>query len=333
MSHEPIGFTLCGGDDHNDDECKRFAGEREAIKTLLRYASGEIGHQGLGLCPDDLEGHDSRDPECTVCLAMVALAAAQPAPVVPEGYVLVPEKKETGKWESARIGDFNAGWNACRDSVVSLLEKAAWMELDTTKRSIAIQDEMRAMLAVAPAAPAQGQQVECQECERLREEVAELDALRQRQSDLLSETAIAVRGPEPALTRYSHADIPSRVKVVVDELAALKAQQAEQKPKQDELLSAFCQWYRSLHGYAPYHPRGSEGVEAFAAGAEWQSTRTAPRPAPAQDVADDLRFLADYVWRSSCGHALPNYLALGRFPLDVAKAALAARDKHSGVKP
>lgn len=58
----------------------------------------------------------------------------------------VPEARVTGAWESARIGDFNAGWNACRDSVLAPLNKAAYMELDTTKRSIAIQDELRALL-------------------------------------------------------------------------------------------------------------------------------------------------------------------------------------------
>lgn len=61
----------------------------------------------------------------------------------------VPEAKVTGAWESARNGDFNAGWNACRDSVFTLMKKAAYMELDTTKRSIAIQDELRALLASA----------------------------------------------------------------------------------------------------------------------------------------------------------------------------------------
>jgi len=66
----------------------------------------------------------------------------------------VPEAKVTGAWESARIGDFNAGWNACRDSVFTLMKKAAYMELDTTKRSIAIQDELRDQLAAAPAQPA-----------------------------------------------------------------------------------------------------------------------------------------------------------------------------------
>ncbi|MBC04120.1 hypothetical protein [Stutzerimonas balearica] len=54
------------------------------------------------------------------------------------------------------------------------------------------------------------------------------------------------------------------------------AEAAEPAPAQDELLSGFCQWYRGKNGYAPYHPRGSEGAEAFAAGAEWQRTRPAP---------------------------------------------------------
>lgn len=60
------------------------------------------------------------------------------------------------------------------------------------------------------------------EAEALRAEIEELDALRNRQSDLLSQTAIALRGPEPPLTRYSHADIPSRAKTVVAELEAAR---------------------------------------------------------------------------------------------------------------
>ncbi|XAI95233.1 hypothetical protein [Leptolyngbya phage Lbo-JY16] len=60
------------------------------------------------------------------------------------------------------------------------------------------------------------------EAEALRAEIEELDTLRNRQSDLLSQTAIALRGPEPALTRYSHADIPSRVKEVVAQFEAAR---------------------------------------------------------------------------------------------------------------
>ncbi|MEW9045565.1 MAG: hypothetical protein AB2387_00640 [Stutzerimonas stutzeri] len=55
------------------------------------------------------------------------------------------------------------------------------------------------------------------ERDRLMEEVTELDALRDKLSGLLSKTAVALRGPEPELTRYGYADIPLRVKTVIDE--------------------------------------------------------------------------------------------------------------------
>lgn len=61
------------------------------------------------------------------------------------------------------------------------------------------------------------------ELEGQRAEIEELDELRKRQSDLLSQSAVALRGPEPALTRYSHADIPSRVKTVIAERDKLLA--------------------------------------------------------------------------------------------------------------
>lgn len=50
---------------------------------------------------------------------------------------------------------------------------------------------------------------------------------------------------------------------------------------------------------------------------------TPPQSAEVGELASDLKFLADYVWREYCGLSLPNYQALGRFPLDVAKAAIA----------
>lgn len=39
----------------------------------------------------------------------------------------------------------------------------------------------------------------------------------------------------------------------------------------------------------------------------------------------DMRFLAEYIAVESTGHPLPNYLAVGRFPIDVARAALSAK--------
>lgn len=50
----------------------------------------------------------------------------------------------------------------------------------------------------------------CDEVERLRAEVAELDELREKMADILSRTAVALRGPEPTLTRWSWHDLPER---------------------------------------------------------------------------------------------------------------------------
>ncbi|MCO2076534.1 hypothetical protein FA405_14505 [Pseudomonas aeruginosa] len=61
------------------------------------------------------------------------------------------------------------------------------------------------------------------EAQALREEVAEYEALCNRQADLLSQSIVAIRGPEPELTRWGYADLPLRVKTVVEEVAALRA--------------------------------------------------------------------------------------------------------------
>ena len=36
-------------------------------KKLIAVATGEIKHAGNGLCPDPIEGFDSRDPDCPPC--------------------------------------------------------------------------------------------------------------------------------------------------------------------------------------------------------------------------------------------------------------------------
>ncbi|WP_236225744.1 hypothetical protein [Pseudomonas pseudonitroreducens] len=61
------------------------------------------------------------------------------------------------------------------------------------------------------------------EAQALREEVAEYEALCNRQADLLSQSIIAIRGPEPELTRWGYADLPLRVKTLVEEVAGLRA--------------------------------------------------------------------------------------------------------------
>lgn len=43
----------------------------DALDTLRRFATGEVGHLNNGHCPDGLEGHETRDPDCPVCRALI----------------------------------------------------------------------------------------------------------------------------------------------------------------------------------------------------------------------------------------------------------------------
>lgn len=40
------------------------------LRVLADHATGRINHANNGLCPDQIEGHDARDPDCTVCRAL-----------------------------------------------------------------------------------------------------------------------------------------------------------------------------------------------------------------------------------------------------------------------
>ncbi|HHG5663724.1 TPA: hypothetical protein ACPWRN_005420 [Pseudomonas aeruginosa] len=42
-----------------------------ALDTLRRFATGNVKHMNNGLCPDCLEGHEARDPDCPVCRALL----------------------------------------------------------------------------------------------------------------------------------------------------------------------------------------------------------------------------------------------------------------------
>jgi len=50
---------------------------------LRAHAEGRVTHINNGLCPDIIEGHDTRDPECPVCQALLENHVALPAP--PQG--------------------------------------------------------------------------------------------------------------------------------------------------------------------------------------------------------------------------------------------------------
>lgn len=57
------------------DELARLNGlmvSESALDTLRKAASGEVKHLNNGLCPDDIEGHEARDPDCPVCRALLA---------------------------------------------------------------------------------------------------------------------------------------------------------------------------------------------------------------------------------------------------------------------
>lgn len=41
------------------------------VQTLIDYAKGRTNHVRKGLCPDEIEGHDTRDPACPVCRALI----------------------------------------------------------------------------------------------------------------------------------------------------------------------------------------------------------------------------------------------------------------------
>ena len=53
------------------------------------------------------------------------------------------------------------------------------------------------------------------EIEDLRRDLAENEALRARMADILSRAAVALRGPEPPLTRWSWHDLPERAAAAV----------------------------------------------------------------------------------------------------------------------
>ncbi|HCF3534151.1 TPA: hypothetical protein ACL1QT_004804 [Pseudomonas aeruginosa] len=66
--HRNRGWNACL------DELARINGmtvSESALDTLRKAASGEVKHLNNGLCPDDIEGHEARDPDCPVCRALI----------------------------------------------------------------------------------------------------------------------------------------------------------------------------------------------------------------------------------------------------------------------
>nr|WP_285311284.1 hypothetical protein [Stenotrophomonas maltophilia] len=59
------------------DEFHRFDKSYVAFdaswRALIAHAEGRVSHANNGLCPDQVEGHQTRDPECPVCQALLSL--------------------------------------------------------------------------------------------------------------------------------------------------------------------------------------------------------------------------------------------------------------------
>lgn len=48
------------------------------IAQLVAVANGQVKHVYNGLCPDAVEGHNTRDDECPACRALIAADNAAP---------------------------------------------------------------------------------------------------------------------------------------------------------------------------------------------------------------------------------------------------------------
>lgn len=152
------------------------------------------------------------------------------------------------------------------------------------------QEQLKQIEAILAAAPAQGQQVECQECERLRAEVTRLHAL---------------------VSNYRTAE-----SLLCAELAALKAQQVEQKPVE------------AVHLGWDYLDDRTKVATYFVPcpGDTPPKLYTEPQPAPAQGVAEKDALLREFLDVCTGGFADDDHVRRLRLRLE----ALAAHKKQSG---
>lgn len=83
------------------------------------------------------------------------------------------------------------------------------------------------------------------ERDELRADNAESEALREQLADLLHRTAIAVRGPEPELTRWSWHDVPDRVAAAIAALGGAVQTAAEAMLERDALAARLAEIERA----------------------------------------------------------------------------------------
>lgn len=304
--------------DHNADECKRFAGERERFETWAR-------NEGYSLSRDE-NGRLVSDVERAAWIGW-KYRAAQPAPVVPGWHRLV-----STDW----LKQIHRDLDACQKLIWANLRGCDPAYCADAQARLA---EIDAMLA---AAPAQGQQVECLDV------AAERNAM-QRQRDQARDQLARECNDTDAILRIFGID-PDEARTdggflnvgKVRELAALKAQQAEQKPiDRDAIHLAFEHKLREVNLPIYGNYKG-----------DWRSlTReetadvvlgllAAPQPAPAQDVAgliealteaaQSLETISNGAGRDEFMSDFGDVRGYARSRASVARAALAAHDKQSG---
>ena len=63
---DAAGYWSCG----HQHLMHQFDAARAEAAALRGLALGRVRHTYAGLCPDDLEGWDSRDPACPACAVL-----------------------------------------------------------------------------------------------------------------------------------------------------------------------------------------------------------------------------------------------------------------------
>lgn len=51
---------------------KAKADQQQIIRDLIAVATGQVDHLKMGQCPDQVEGHETRDHDCPACRAIMA---------------------------------------------------------------------------------------------------------------------------------------------------------------------------------------------------------------------------------------------------------------------
>jgi len=92
----------------------------EPSEVLRAHAEGRIQHANRGLCPDSIEGHGSRDPDCPVCQALERAAPGAQGDAEDAARYRWLRDVPMDDWTSELIDAFhlhqNAKWDALIDA-------------------------------------------------------------------------------------------------------------------------------------------------------------------------------------------------------------------------